>query len=228
MEELELFFIFKVDAFQAIYYYILLIGFVVGIFSKSLDKSINLLRIYLILTFVIEISALSAAHLGKYNTWIYNIWVLIQFPVLTKVIFTQFRGKYKTLERTCFFLFIIFPLLNFFFWQGIYTINTVTMQVGAVYMVILVLSYFRITMDTPDKSIIGNPHFYVATAILIFYVGTILYYSFRNYLVNDDFAVFKEVTTILLFINWITYSLFIVAILLGRKSKKKKQKSIKI
>lgn len=222
--EQKCFFIIEMDIVRAIYYYIITIAAVISVFNKAQDRSVLFLQIYIILIFLIEISALYAIHLGGYNNvWIYNLWALIQFPFLTKIIFTQYRKKYRLLEKVCFIFFIVFPLINFFFWQGIYTFNTVTIQIGAVYIVILVLFYFRSLLNRPEKSIIINPHFYVATSALIFYVGTVFYYTFLNFFIKSDIVTYTQISYILLIINWVTYSLFILAILLERKSRRTKE-----
>lgn len=217
----KLFFIVEMDIVRAIYYYILSIAAVLSIFNRPKDRSILLLQIYIISIFIIEVSALVAIYLGGYNNvWIYNLWVIIQFPFLTKIIFSQFKSKHKYLEKLCLVVFTTLPVCNFLFWQGINTLNTLTMQIGAVYMVILVLFYFRSLLDTPEKSIIRNPYFYIGTALLIFYVGTVLYYTFLNFFIKSDLITYTQISYILLLINWVTYSLFILAILFDSNNKR--------
>lgn len=209
-----------------LYYFTLTCAGIFSLINRPSNKSILLLQIYLILVVLIEFSALYVNYLGEYNVWIYNILVLIQFPLITKILFSQFEKKnYKQFENVCLAFFIIFPLLNFLFWQGVFTFNTITLQIGAIYGVILSLLHLKSLLDNPEKSIASNPHFYISIAFLIYFTGTILYFSFFSLFSKSDIITFKQISIILQLINWVTYSLFILAILFDRKSNHRKKMS---
>ncbi|MBK6264759.1 hypothetical protein JKA74_06900 [Marivirga sp. S37H4] len=215
--EVYFFFIFKMDLSNAIYHSILCIAFIVALVVKSSDRAILLLRVYLVLTFLIEMTALYIRYLGEYNSWVYNIWVLISVPIFIKIIFSQLKNKTSLAENILFFTVIVFYLLNLFFFQGFHIVNTYSVQFGAIIIIILTLLHFKALLDSPEKPLIDNPHFYISIALLMFYAGTFTYYSFFNFLIRVDMVSAQEITIVLLLLNYLTYSLFAIAILLQRK-----------
>jgi hypothetical protein len=84
---------------------------------------------------------------------------------------------------------VIFAIANFFFIQGVSTINSNSFAVSAVLRLVLSLIYYYILIrDLPSDSITRLPMFWINAAVLIYSAGTILINISTEYLVKTPNA----------------------------------------
>jgi hypothetical protein len=82
-------------------------------------------------------------------------------------------------------LFLVFGLLNLFFIQKPFAINSYTKSVGTITMIVVSITYFYLLIkELPTESITKLPMFWINTAVLIYYSGTFFQHLAADYLVT--------------------------------------------
>lgn len=118
------------------------------------------------------------------NSWpIVNVFFLIQFVILYFVFFSNF----KKLVNILFYLFILFCLINYFFGQSPFKFNSISSYSGALFMLVLALSYlYRLFWQLPVERVQDLPMLWIAFAVLIYFGGTLFLFLFNNYLIDNE------------------------------------------
>lgn len=201
------------------YYIILTVSCLISIFTQSKLLQINLLRIFLICTFLIEsFASLAAQFLGN-NIILLNIWIFLSVLIFIKILVSRINIISKKHEYLLLGGFLVFAFVNLIFWQGFNVYNTYSINLGSILIVILVFLHFKSLLDNPNFPIVSNPFFWISTGLLIFYVGGFLVNTFMNFLLRVDYGAAKDIFIILNILNCLTYSIFVLALYVDRRNK---------
>lgn len=155
-------------------------------------KDFLLLGLLLFVEFLAEITATTGAVIYRKNM---NIVHSVSFLFILPVFLLFYKRKISsnqigTALNVLIILFLVFGLLNLFFIQRPFGINSYTRMFGTISMIVVSITYFYILVkELPTESITKLPMFWINTAVLIYYSGTFFQHLATDYLVtvlNDN------------------------------------------
>jgi len=162
--------------------------------------------------------------LGHINTWLYNISIPIEylfygFMIGSLCLTIPFRKIifYSTA------IFAGWAIINLLFIQGFINLNTNTLKIGSILMIIFSgIGLIDLFTNDLHSSLLKNPLFWVCTGVLFFNTGEFLYlFFFDTFLQNgwDKTAnVFASINNKLIYV---LYTCISIAIVCSKKLEKK-------
>lgn len=150
-----------------------------------------------------------------------NLWIIYEFVIYSIVFLLLFKANRFLHSLVLWVLVIMFflGLFNFFFLQGISSLNSYTRSTASIIMVIYSIVYFFLLIENlPTDKLTNLPLFWIVTAILLYFSGTFILNISIDYLLgklNSDLMFFW---IFLLVLNFIRNILFVVALSFHRKS----------
>ena len=116
----------------------------------------------------------------KNNNWVYNFLFSLQ-QLLILYFFIQLLGKKKLLIIAS--LFAVFAVLNLLFWQGVIKLNTHTLAIGG--MIIVLFAFLKLyklyQLDSP-QSLYKEPAFWICTGFIIYWGMGSPFFALYNFL----------------------------------------------
>jgi len=153
---------------------------------KSREKYIRLIGYPFIVGFLCNAAGLL---LGKYQLRaFYNVpnfvYVISAFCLFSAAYYHLLNRKYKSLFIALTIGFLAVALLNFFLYQK-NSMNSYTYVGEAIVIIIYAILYFyKLLVELPEQHIHRLPMFWINSALLIFFSGTFILYTFTSYLTN--------------------------------------------
>ncbi len=209
-----------------IYIASILMAFLSSLTSFRLGFSLHL-RLFsclLGLTFLVEVTAAFLAfRLVISNTRLYNAFTLIEF--WTYGYFYLYLLQAKILRRILLFFLVIFPI----FWLvtvlllfGFGKWNSYVMIVGSFFSILFALMYYYQIITAKEILSLGTlPEFWIATGMLIFYLGALPFFGMLNYLVKHNQGIAKSLLVVYQILDTLMYALFSYAFLCRTRNTKK-------
>ncbi|MGV3538662.1 MAG: hypothetical protein ACO1OQ_02565 [Rufibacter sp.] len=181
-----------------------------------------LLAVALFLSFLVDGAGTVAKLLKAGNKAVlaYNLYNLLIFPTYLHLLGKSLSKKLQKAVQYVSGLFLLAGLGNLFFGQGMWHFNHFTLLLGAAILVFFTLLYFKSRFDNPEENLLRSWRFWVATGLLMYFPGTLLYFGFMHYLNQLDPSWLKQMNMILQIMNIVLYSLFGVALLCLRPRQK--------
>jgi hypothetical protein len=200
-------------ALTYIYIASILIAFLSSLTSFRLDFPfhLKLFSCLLGLTSLVEVLAATLAF-GYHvpNTWLYNSFTLVEFWIYGYFYFRLAEGV--IFRRILFGFLLIFPifwLVTVFFLFGFNTWNSYVIIIGSFFSVLFALMYYyRIITAREILSLRILPEFWIATGMLIFYLGALPYFGTLNFLVKYHLEVAERLLIVLQVLDTLMYLLF--------------------
>ncbi len=125
---------------------------------------------------------------GKHG--MYNLFTTVEFIFYTFLFYTHFtRRIFKTLSLIFIPVFILLSLLNILFMQGLNTtFNTYTFLVGSFFIVVFCCCFFyeSVQPEKIDDQLSKQPLFWIASGLLIYYLGSVIINALFEYLRSND------------------------------------------
>lgn len=154
----------------------------------------------------------------KNNLAIYNSFVLIEF--LAYAIYFYFLIRTKWFKVVIRFFLIMFPclwLISVIYFFKIYEWNSYIHVAGSTFTIIACIVYFyQLYTQEELVSLSKNTDFWIATALLIFYLCNLPYTGMLNFLVVNYLSVAVNLAFVLRLFNIIMYSIISYAFLCRR------------
>ena len=197
-----------------VYVSAIFIAFLSSLNSFRLDFPFHfkVFSILLGLTFLVELTAslgIMVMHASK-NHWLYNSFMLLEFPV-----YAFFYSRVVTkpeFRKVMFFFIVAFPiywLVTVLFVFGINTWNSYVILGGSFFTVLWVLMYYyELVMVREVQSLRNQPEFWIATGMLIYYLGILPFYGMLNFLVKYNIKIANAIWQATVVMDTIMYLLF--------------------
>jgi hypothetical protein len=193
-----------------IYVAAVVIAFLSSLLSFRLDLSAHLktFSLLLALTVLTELTADILNYKRINNWWLYNLFMLIEFPAYAWFYLQVIRKK--RLRRILWFFLLIFPI----FWavliwkSGLRNWNGAIITVGSFFSVLFALMYYHRIITSPDILTLRTlPEFWIATGMLIFYLGSFAFFGMMNFILKHP-EVAARLITIYQILDILMYCLF--------------------
>jgi len=177
---------------------LLLLVAVVIFFSLPPSEKKDFLELGLVLmcSFLTEVIGAVGFHFFHLNMNIVpNIYDIVAFPLIALLYRKHVAWKNKDLIiSVTIILFVVFGLINFFFFQGIHGFDSYTSALSSMCIVVLTLSYFQVLVSQLSaESITKLPMFWIDTAMIFYYSAGFFLFLTADYLVkvlNNDLITF--------------------------------------
>lgn len=193
-------------------------------FRNHWETAYRLFCIFLIMTFFTEIFAILwkfFLHKTKYwdhtksNLWIYNIYLVPQylfyFSFFSNIINDKF---FKDIKHLIISIYVLLGFINIIFIQGIDQLNTYTIIPGGFLIIACSFYYFILEFNKDEQfSSTKNPSFWIVLGSFIFHTVSLPYFIAINYLSRTNIQLSITLFNILLVLNILMYSFYVIAFL---------------
>jgi hypothetical protein len=127
-------------------------------------------------------------------------------------------------RKNLFWIFCIIYILSYLphlFYSAAYkTINATSYIVGCLLLfVLVVLEFFKQIVSDDILLFKQNKMFYINTGIILFYIGSLPFHAFIDYLYKNENTIFGLYYTYFLFSNNLMYLLFAASFIWGKPNK---------
>jgi hypothetical protein len=197
--------------------------FVIGLIKhKKIHNKYKPFILLLALYSTTEISGtfLIILNLGVYLTFLMNIFVLFDFIFLFVILSTWTKNKIAKTDYLIIFLFSLLWIWDNFFFSNLTVTNSI-FRIGYSLMIcIKSISLINKQLMRIDKNFIKNPFFIIGATLLLFFTYKSIYETiyFINLNLNKEISYWSFY--VLVFVNILSYILFIIAILCMEKKTK--------
>lgn len=174
---------------------------------------------FLFLTVLIEIGGLYIGKIYRNNIWLFNIFTSLEFVFYSSIFNKYFKNKkYKALTKYFVPFFIVLVIINLSFIQLLFkNFHSYTMIVGSFFIILFCCLYF-LELFSNEGNILGQPLFWIACGLLLFYLGNFVYNLLLDYLVkyhlDKERSLFKSINNNL---NILMYTLFSIGFYVARR-----------
>lgn len=198
-----------------------LLPLLIGLINfKFLKKELRPIFILLIVIVIIEISNrfLSNKEINTYP--LTRIYSLLEFLCLSFF----YKRFFSTHFNTAFFYFIALAffsiaLLDAFVINSIYTSDNLASATEGIVVIIYAVSAFYLIMKKMIYSnILSEPFFWINSAYLIYFSGTLFLFLFLNYIFKSKPQYFVQIYFINSVLNLVNYTLITIGFWKARKA----------
>ena len=158
-------------------------------------------------------------HLPKRNLWVYNLYYIPQY-LLYYVFFYKATGggspPKKIFQAICLVTFLG-GLCNLIFVQGLHELDTYTIILGSLGVIFFCFNYFRLEGWQFERRKPGSdPALWIVAGALLFHLAALPYFVWINYLSRHNVKLALTLFMIILFLNILMYSMYLIAFLCSR------------
>lgn len=197
--------------------------FVIGLIKHK--KIYNKYKPFILLLALYSTTEISGTFLiilnwGVYLTYLMNIFVLFDFIFLFVILSTWTKNKIAKTDYLIIFLFSLLWVWDNFFFSKLSVTNSI-FRIGYSLMIcIKSISLINKQLMRIDKNFIKNPFFIIGATLLLFFTYKSIYETiyFINLNLNKEISYWSFY--VLVFVNILSYILFIIAILCMEKKTK--------
>jgi hypothetical protein len=144
--------------------------------GQKIDRN-NLLKIYLIVSFLYEMTSIYTEQNSIQDHWIVNSFIVVEFALLSEYIIRLLRWQhFNAVFRGLQVLVAIICLYNFGIEKDFLKINNNVKSSAAIVLIILsLLYYYNLLKNTLAPNLLADPYFWIITAVFFFFCTTFIY-----------------------------------------------------
>ncbi|CAM1339208.1 conserved membrane hypothetical protein [Tenacibaculum aestuarii] len=219
--------------YEYIYLVPVVLSAIVSVRSFIWNKEIyfRLFSILLLLTILVELFAISwklELHQTKYwnysrsNLWIYNAF--LSFRHVFTLLFIYFiieTPQLKQMIKWSIIPFILFFTLNYVFVQTPFYVNSYTIILSSIILVVISVAYFKqILEETKIIKLSIKPEFWICLGGFIYYTGTLPFFILFNKLITTSSSYLNSFLFINDTLNIVMYSMYLIGFLCLHQNQK--------
>jgi hypothetical protein len=192
-----------------------------GFYKNIHCKPLKWLPIFLLIVVIVEtVGRYMHYVIGKSNAWLYNLYTPIEIFFYTYLFYEYLQHKvFKLITKYLLILLPIIALVNLFFVQGFYELNSNFIKISSIAGIFLCGLYFIDIFISPETIYpLREPLFWIATGFLFYNLGGISYYLFIDYIMankkDPNGSLFRSINTVVI---CLLYSCLIIAVYIDKK-----------
>lgn len=152
------------------------------------------------------------------NVWLYNIFIIICISYYLFILKEKtINIKVRNIISKGQIVFIGLSILNMMFLQGFSQLNTITYNLGMLFVTIIILNYLKQLIDDVDTNYLNQPIFYLCIGILLFYTTLFPVLAFSNQFLSLDKDFAKVLYALVELGNVLLILSYLMAIFVGWK-----------
>ena len=211
---------------QHIYMIPLIVSALIGIKGFRLNWPVpyKIFSLLLIFISVVEISAISwkyyfhdlgGWHFSNSNIWLYNISVVPQYLLYMAIYYRIINSPLiKRAIITLAILLSSFSIINWIYFQSIYSINSNTLLLASSIMIFLTITYFdQLRKEKEILKLTAQPMVWISLGALIYHSANLPYIISLNYLIRSNVSLAVALFYIYLALNCVMYVCYTIAFL---------------
>ena len=216
----------KIISYNYIYLIPLFLCSIASLRSFRLEwlRNYRSFAIFIWITLLVEILAITWKwslfktaywNFSKSNIWIYNFFLIIRLLFYLHFYYQNLSShKMKTIIRYCTIPLIIFGFLNYFFIQSPNKINSYSIVLDHLVIILLSLSFFSQVLN--DKVIIRlrtHPVTWISLSTFIYFSGTLPFFITLDYVSRKNISLAISILYINTALNTFMYSFYFISFL---------------
>ncbi len=196
-----------------------------ALYSSLKKTNLKYFLPFLLLTLIIELIGFFMVIKGNHKYTMYNVFTTFEF-VFYFFIFSKHLKipYYRYPVIAMIFIYPITVYLNLKYIQGFNTFHSYTFLLGSFFMVLFSCLFFfeSVRLENLHKMLPDQPFFWVCTAFIMFYLGSVVINSLFQYLMSFDMqSQGKRIYSLInQSLNLLLYSGFIYAFILCHRKRK--------
>lgn len=166
-----------------------LIPLIAGLYKFNKGSHLSFILCgYVLVSFMVDAGGYITAENYINNNWMSHVFVPLEYLFFSSVYYTAFRSKLiKKGIFASFWLFLGFCVLNVFLWEPLDSFNANARVLESILLISLVLLYFYRKLNSKEEiNFIRKPLFLLSAAILIYFAGTVVLFSFLDALMQES------------------------------------------
>ncbi len=156
------------------------------------------------------------------NLWIYNAFLIPRHLCTVLFFFSvQNSSAIKKILLLSLPLFIIFSIVNYFFIQTPFSVNTYTVVLSNSIIIMTVLLFFKQVIDEERViNLVKASEIWIALGTLVYYTGTLPFFVLFNTIIESNSPLLMPLLYINDGLNVLMYSLYLTAFLCSPQTQK--------
>jgi hypothetical protein len=191
------------------------------LFRRNVPWYLKLFPFFLLITVIIEVIGWQLSIHGINATLLYNLFTTLEFEFYLFLLYNIIRNKRA--KKVILYIICLYPILvilNIALVQ-VNTFHTVTYSFGCL-LIVAVCIYFFFELFQLPKSIQlkREPAFWICSGLLFFYCCSFPLFGLLNFLHSVSGVIMRNLASIVMILNILLYSSFIVAFLCNFRFRK--------
>lgn len=192
------------------------------LFRRNSPGYLKVFPLFLFITVVIEVIGWQLIMNGINATLLYNIFTTLEFEFYLFLLYNIIRNvKFKHFILYALCIYPILVILNISIVQ-VNTFHSVTYSFGCLLIVTVCIYYFLELFQLPKSiDLKSEPAFWICSGLLFFYCCSFPLFGLLNFLHSVSGVIMRNLASIVMILNILLYTSFIIAFICSLKSKKK-------
>jgi hypothetical protein len=174
------------------------------------DRPLRILGVLFIIAAAVELASISIAYNGKNNHWLLNLWTPVEFS-LTILVFACWQ-KSASVRRVLYWsipAFIALLVIIKIFVERSGEMDSMSRSISSLLIIgVAAFTFQRLIIEPGDALLRRDPRFWVSSAALIYYAGTLTVVTLGKAFMAEDPKTYNTLYTIHSVINIFTNLLF--------------------
>lgn len=174
------------------------------IYYKRLNKPMRMLQVYLIFSFIINTAASVLAAYNINNLPLLHVYTIGE--VITAMLYYLYAFGKGDISKWIKAVMVVFPVIcivNFSFFQSIYTFNTYTRPLAAIIIIVFTSWYLAVQSNIKSPELITRSGRVAAAGFMIYYCSSVFQFIFSN-------IISKNVGTDIKLLIWDIHATFVL------------------
>ncbi len=193
---------------RILYLAIILLAIILARYKKKLPTNLAWVYNLLIITFGMEICAISSAYVFKNNSFIYMVFGIVQILMIYLIYsFSFISSKHRQLASICTTACLVAVVVTIFLNKAWIQVNSEGNAFKSLFVVLLCLLLFTDWLKYPrNVSIITEPMFWINTGFFLFFSINIFFWIGYNFLSKSNMAALRQLEPLQYSSNLYLYS----------------------
>lgn len=188
---------------------------------RGIPLYLKLFPILLAITLTVEIIGWIMSDNGEDATMLFYLFSVFEFEFYFYILYHIIRTRKA--RRVVIYVIAIYPVLALFniYFVQVNAIPSISYSVGCLLVVGICIYYFYELFHLPSSvNLIREPAFWVCTGLLFYYICSFPLFGLSSLLLTASSIILKNISTILMMMNALLYTLFTVGFLCGLRIRK--------
>ena len=182
-----------------------LIPIVTGlVFYKQINRPLRTILIFLSVSFILNVIGSVLANHGINNLPGLHVYTILE--LVTVMLYYLHAFEKSNIHKWIKVAMVVFPVIcivNFSFFQSIYTFNTFTRPLGAIIIILFTTAYMAMQSSFKNRDLITRSGRLVAAGFMIYFCSSLFQFIFSN-------VISKHASKIVKIIIWDMHGTFVL------------------
>jgi hypothetical protein len=188
---------------------------------KEIPLYLKVFPVLLAITLTVEIIGWLKSENGGDATMLFYLFSVFEFVFYFFILYHIIRTRKA--RRVVIYLMAIYPVLALFniYFVQVNAIPSISYSLGCLLIVGICIYYFYELFHLPASvNLIREPAFWVCTGLLFYYICSFPLFGLSSLLLTASSIILQNISTILMMMNALLYTLFTVGFLCGLRIRK--------